>query len=73
MSLTLQVLDAHVGKSRETDTLSGGASFISALAPLLSFTDVVESESGKVHLHSIFIDEGFGGLDRCAIGELGLL
>lgn len=61
--LGIQVFDAHTGKSRGTDTLSGGETFIAALALALGLADVVESVSGKVRLDTIFIDEGFGSLD----------
>lgn len=61
--LGIQVFDAHTGKSRATDTLSGGETFIAALSLALGLADVVESASGKVRLDTIFIDEGFGSLD----------
>lgn len=61
--LGIQVFDVHTGKSRGTDTLSGGETFIAALALALGLADVVESTSGKVRLDTIFIDEGFGSLD----------
>ncbi|XBQ17390.1 MAG: SMC family ATPase [Oceanicaulis sp.] len=61
--LGVQVFDVHTGKSRGTDTLSGGETFIAALALALGLADVVESASGKVRLDTIFIDEGFGSLD----------
>lgn len=61
--LGIRVFDVHTGKSRGTDTLSGGETFIAALALALGLADVVESASGKVRLDTIFIDEGFGSLD----------
>ncbi|MCC5969265.1 MAG: SMC family ATPase [Pararhodobacter sp.] len=61
--LGIQVFDLFTGKSRPTTTLSGGESFIAALALALGLADVVESASGKVRLDTIFIDEGFGSLD----------
>lgn len=61
--LGTQVFDAHTGKSRATNTLSGGETFIAALALALGLADVVEAASGKVRLDTIFIDEGFGSLD----------
>ena len=59
----MRVFDYHTGKSRPTTTLSGGETFIAALALALGLADVVESESGMVRLDTIFIDEGFGSLD----------
>jgi len=61
--LGIQVFDIHTGKSRATSTLSGGETFIAALALALGLADVVESANGKVRLDTIFIDEGFGSLD----------
>lgn len=61
--LGIQILDIHTGKARPTSTLSGGEGFIVALALALGLADVVESNSGKVRLDSIFVDEGFGSLD----------
>ena len=61
--LEVRVFDYHTGKSRPTTTLSGGETFIAALALALGLADVVESESGKVRLDTIFIGEGFGSLD----------
>lgn len=61
--LGIQVLDAHTGKTRPTTTLSGGETFIAALALAIGLADIVESISGKVRLETIFIDEGFGSLD----------
>ncbi len=59
----IQVFDLYTGKARSTTTLSGGETFIAALALALGLADVVERSSGKVRLDTIFIDEGFGGLD----------
>lgn len=61
--LGLRIFDYHTGKPRPAATLSGGETFIAALALALGLADVVESESGKVRLDTIFIDEGFGSLD----------
>ncbi len=61
--LGIQAFDSHTGKARATATLSGGETFIAALALALGLADVVESASGKVRLDTIFIDEGFGSLD----------
>lgn len=61
--LGTQIFDIHTGKPRSTSTLSGGEGFIVALALALGLADVVESNSGRVRLDSIFVDEGFGSLD----------
>ena len=61
--LGIQAFDAYTGKSRPTSTLSGGETFIFALALALGLADVVESTNGKIRLDTVFIDEGFGSLD----------
>ncbi len=61
--LEIAVHDINTGKARPTATLSGGETFISALALALGLADVVESLSGKIRMDTIFIDEGFGSLD----------
>jgi DNA repair protein SbcC/Rad50 len=61
--LGIQIFDTFTGKTRPTATLSGGETFIAALALALGLADIVESASGKLRLDTIFIDEGFGSLD----------
>ncbi|TCS04605.1 SMC family ATPase [Rhizobium sp. BK418] len=61
--LDIVVHDVHTGRTRATQTLSGGETFMAALALALGLSDVVESLNGGVHLNTIFIDEGFGTLD----------
>jgi exonuclease SbcC len=61
--LDLYVIDAHSGKTRQVQDLSGGETFLVALALALSLAEVVQSLSGNLELSSLFIDEGFGTLD----------
>jgi len=60
--LDLEVVDTWQGDAvRDTRTLSGGESFLVSLALALALSDLV---SHKTRIDSLFLDEGFGTLDR---------
>lgn len=69
--LDIRVHDIQTGRAREVTTLSGGETFIAALALALGLSDIVEMTHGAIRLDTIFIDEGFGSLDSdCDGGTL---
>ena len=70
-----QVLDRESGQPRSPAGLSGGEQFIASLALALGMVEMMARSGGR--LESLFLDEGFGSLDRsnldAAIEALGLV
>jgi exonuclease SbcC len=60
--LDLSVLDAETGQRRPATTLTGGETFMAALALALGLADVVAAGSNYA-IGALFVDEGFGSLD----------
>ena len=51
----------NAGERRPVETLSGGESFLTSLALALALSEL---SRGRARLQSLFLDEGFGTLDR---------
>lgn len=64
VGLDLDVYSCVTDSIRDVKTLSGGESFMAALAMALGMADMVQRTAGKVRLDAMFIDEGFGSLDE---------
>ena len=61
--LDLSVYSLVTDSERDVKTLSGGESFLAALAMALGLSEIVERTAGSIHPDMMFIDEGFGSLD----------
>lgn len=64
VGLDLDVYSMVTDKIRDVKTLSGGESFMAALAMALGMADVIQNTAGNIRMEAMFIDEGFGSLDE---------
>lgn len=62
--LGIWIFDSWTGARRDPKSLSGGETFYAALSLALGLADVVKDEAGGATLETLFVDEGFGSLDK---------
>ena len=65
--LEIDIYDDEIGETRSVHTLSGGESFIAALALALALGEIIQRQNGGAQIDTLFIDEGFGSLDEDAL------
>lgn len=65
--LELEVYDSQNSQRRSVTTLSGGEKFLVALSLAIGLSTVVQAQGQGIRLEAMFIDEGFGSLDREAV------
>lgn len=64
---SLTVIDSHMGNLRRSvKSLSGGETFLVSLSMALALSDLA---SHKIEIKSLFIDEGFGSLDKLTLDQ----
>ncbi len=64
VGLDLDVYSLVNDRTRDVKTLSGGESFIAALAMALGMADMIQNSAGSIRIDTMFIDEGFGSLSE---------
>ena len=67
--LELEVYDSQTNQRRSVTTLSGGEKFLVALSLAIGLSTVVQAQGSGIRLEAMFIDEGFGSLDREAVQD----
>lgn len=64
VGLNMNVYSLVNDEARDIKTLSGGESFMAALAMELGLSEMIQQRVGSVRVETMFIDEGFGSLDE---------
>ncbi len=67
--LELEVFDSAQNQRRSVTTLSGGEKFLMALGLAIGLSTVVQAQGGGIRPEAMFIDEGFGSLDRESVQD----
>ncbi len=62
--LELDVIDHYNNSRRSVKSVSGGESFKVAIALALGLADEIQASAGGIKIDTMFIDEGFGSMDR---------
>ena len=66
-SLEVCIYDNYTGQVRPVKSMSGGEKFLTSLSMALALAEVVQRMTGGIEIDSLFIDEGFGSLDRSTL------
>ena len=69
VGLAFEIEDRYCGKCRNSSDISGGEKFLVSLSLAIGLSDVVRAQGSGINLEAIFIDEGFGTLDKECLGD----
>ncbi len=69
LGLSLLIEDGFTRAFRAVQTLSGGEQFLVSLALSIAFSEMIQIQMGANPIQTMFIDEGFGTLDRSSLAE----
>lgn len=69
LGLELAVLDKQTGEKRSVTTLSGGEKFLVALSLAIGLSTVVQAQGSGIKMEAMFVDEGFGSLDKDSVDD----
>lgn len=67
--LDLEVQCPMSAARMQVQNLSGGEKFLISLALSLALANVLQQQSGGVTIEAMFVDEGFGSLDKSSLNE----
>jgi DNA repair protein SbcC/Rad50 len=69
-TLDIDIFDVNTGNKRPANNLSGGETFMAALSLAMGLSEISRNRNGAKELDCLFIDEGFGSLDKNSLDEV---
>lgn len=67
--LAFEIEDFQCDSKRSATDISGGEKFLVSLSLAIGLSNVVRAQGGGINLEAIFVDEGFGTLDKHCLDD----